>query len=187
MVAATIRTSTRIALLDPIRVTSPYSVARSNRSCAPRGKRRQLVEEQCAAIGLLEAAGARLGGAGEGARLMAEKLGLDQRLGEGGAVHRHQRPGPARAQPVQPLGDQLLARAAFADHQHRPVQRGGTARPLDRIEERPGLADELVVAVHAEQLAYFANARQDQNRRLMPKPTTLADFRGFHSLARLLQ
>ena len=35
LVAATIRTSTRTGLEEPIRVTSPYSTARNNRSCAP--------------------------------------------------------------------------------------------------------------------------------------------------------
>ena len=37
-VAATIRTSTRIGREEPMRVTSPYSTARSKRSCAPIDK-----------------------------------------------------------------------------------------------------------------------------------------------------
>ena len=36
---------------------------------------------------------------------------------------------------VKTFGDQLLARAPLADHQHRPVQGRGAARPLDRVEE----------------------------------------------------
>ena len=39
-----------------------------------------LVEEQRAAVGLLEAAGALAIGAGEGAALVTEQLGLEQRL-----------------------------------------------------------------------------------------------------------
>ena len=35
LVAATMRTSTRMGRDEPMRVTSPYSTARSNRSCAP--------------------------------------------------------------------------------------------------------------------------------------------------------
>ncbi|MNC18537.1 hypothetical protein D3C75_664390 [compost metagenome] len=46
----------------------------------------QLVEEQGAAIGSLEPALMTLGGAGEGARLVAEQLGFQQALAQGGAV-----------------------------------------------------------------------------------------------------
>ncbi len=46
----------------------------------------QLVEEQGAAVGPLEAALMALGGPGEGARLVAEQLGLQQALAQGGAV-----------------------------------------------------------------------------------------------------
>ena len=49
---------------------------------------------------------------------------------------------------VEPLGDQLLAGAALADHQHRAVERRGAARALDRVEEREALADELVCPLH---------------------------------------
>src|SRR5260221_4596682 len=58
-----------------------------------------LVEEQRAAVGHLEAAGFLLGGAGERALLVAEQLALDQRLGERRAVDRDARPlrAPARA------------------------------------------------------------------------------------------
>ena len=132
-----------------MRVISPYSTARSSRSCAGDGQGRQLVEEQGAAVGLLEAPVAGLGGAGEASRLMAEQLGLDQGLGQRGAVHRHQRAGPARRQMVQALGDQLLAGAALADHQDRPVERRGAARPLDRVEEGQALPDELIGPLHA--------------------------------------
>ncbi len=48
---------------------------------------------------------------------MAEKLGLDQRLGQRGAVHDDQRLVPAPAQAVQTLGDQFLAGPALADDQ----------------------------------------------------------------------
>ena len=45
-----------------------------------------VVEEDGAAFGHLEAARAVLDGAGEGAALVAEELGLDERLGEDGAA-----------------------------------------------------------------------------------------------------
>ncbi len=46
----------------------------------------QLVKEERAAIGPLEATLVTFGGAGEGARLVAEQLGLQQALAQGGAV-----------------------------------------------------------------------------------------------------
>ena len=45
---------------------------------------------------------------------------------------------------MQALGDQLLAGAALADYQHGPVERRGTTRALDGVEEREALADELL-------------------------------------------
>ena len=114
-----------------------------------RRQGRQLVEEQGAAVRLLEPAVPGLGGAGEAARLMAEQFGLDQIFGQRGAVHRHQRPRPARRQMMQPLGNQLLAGAALADYQHRPVERRGTARPLDRVEKGEALPDELIGPFHS--------------------------------------
>jgi hypothetical protein len=112
-------------------------------------ERRQFVQKKRAAVGLLEAAGARLGGAGEGAGLVPEQFRLDQSLWKGGTIQRDERPGPAAGQAMEALGDQFLARPPLADHQHRAVQRGGAARALDRIEEGPGLADELHIPVHA--------------------------------------
>ncbi|EJT83508.1 hypothetical protein PPS11_34823 [Pseudomonas putida S11] len=50
-----------------------------------------LVEEQGAAVGLLEAPSAQVGGAGEGALFMAEQLGLHQVLGDGCHVQGNER------------------------------------------------------------------------------------------------
>ena len=124
---------------DRLRRADPRDFAIFDRAQQPvlrrRGQARELVEEQGAAVGFLEAAVAGLGGAGEAARLMAEQFGLDQRFGKRGAIHRHQRAGPARRQMVQALGDQFLAGAALADDQNGPIERRGAARPLDRVEE----------------------------------------------------
>ena len=48
---------------------------------------------------------------------MAEELGLEELLGERGAVHRHEGLRGARAVGVDGARDQLLARARLADHQ----------------------------------------------------------------------
>ncbi len=50
---------------------------------------------------------------------------------------------------MEPLGDQLLAGAAFADHKHRAVERRGAACPLDRVEKGEALPDELTGPLHA--------------------------------------
>jgi hypothetical protein len=51
-----------------------------------------LVEEEGALVGRLEEARFGLAGIGEGAALEAEQLGLEQGLGDRGAVDLHQRP-----------------------------------------------------------------------------------------------
>src|SRR4029079_19256554 len=55
-----------------------------------------LVQEEGAAGGGLEAAGAALGRAGERAALVAEELALEQVARDGGAVERDERPAPTR-------------------------------------------------------------------------------------------
>ena len=78
-----------------------------------------LIEEEGSPVGQLEAALFPGLGAGEGTPLVAEQLGLDQRLRQRGAVDADERPiGPGRVM-VQRVGDQLLAGAALTPDQHR--------------------------------------------------------------------
>ena len=77
-----------------------------------------LVQKQRAAAGGLDQAGARGGGPGEGAALMAEQLGLEQVFRQAGAVHRHQRAGGARTGLVHRASHQFLAGAGFALQQY---------------------------------------------------------------------
>src|SRR6185437_12057526 len=79
---------------------------------------------------------------------MAEQLGFDEVFRQGGAVHDDQRARPARRQMVETFGNQLLARSALADHEHRAVERCSTARALDCVEKRQALPDELVRPLH---------------------------------------
>jgi hypothetical protein len=44
---------------------------------------------------------------------------------------------------VQPPGGQFLARAALADHEHRPVYPGGGGQALHELQEGVGLAQGL--------------------------------------------
>src|ERR1043166_7634302 len=60
-----------------------------------------------------------LGRAREGALLVAEQLALEQRLGQRGAVDGDERLAAARREIVDPLRDELLARARLALDQDR--------------------------------------------------------------------
>ena len=92
-----------------------------------------LVEEQRAAVGHLEAAGLLFGRAGERALLVAEQLALDQRLGERGAVDGDARTLRAARRAVDRARDHLLAGAGLAAEQDRRVAR---ADALDELDAR---------------------------------------------------
>ena len=81
------------------------------------------VEEQGAAGRHLELAAAVGDGAGEGAARVAEQLGLDQLLGDGGAVHLDERGAVPVAERMNLPRDQLLARPVLAGNQHAAVGR----------------------------------------------------------------
>ncbi len=72
------------------------------------------IEEQGAARGFLDHAGEIVHRAGKGALHVAEKLGLDHVLREGGAVQFHERAVVALAAAVEHVRDDFLADAALA-------------------------------------------------------------------------
>ena len=59
---------------------------------------------------------------------------------------------------MEAFGNQFLARTALADDQHRALQRGRAAGPLDRIEKGERLPDELVLPLHTPQYSATAQA-----------------------------
>ena len=61
---------------------------------------------------------------------------------------------------MQARGDQLLARAALADDQHRTVQRRRAARLLKAIEKLSRPPDDLLNPIHSQELGYFTNSLQ---------------------------
>jgi len=77
------------------------------------------IEKQGAALRLLETADAALVRAGERALFVAEQFAFQQRRRERGTMHRDQRLFRARAELMNRLRHQFLARAAFARQQHR--------------------------------------------------------------------
>src|SRR5690606_10508614 len=102
-----------------------------------------LVEEEGAAVRLLEEAAAIGVRVGEGAPLVPEELALEEGARDGPAVHRHE--GAPRPAPlfVQRAGDQLLARPALALDEHGRVVAG------DLAERGEDLLDGLAPADHA--------------------------------------
>ena len=96
-----------------------------------------LVQQQRAAVGQLEAAGPPLRRAGECAFLMAEDFALDQCLRNGRAVDRDKGPRFARAQIMQRPRHQLLAGAALAGNQHRNVRGRNLLDQAEDLAHRP--------------------------------------------------
>ena len=93
------------------------------------------IEEQGAAVGQLETADAVGMGPGEGALAVAEQLALQQFLGDGATVDRHEQAALALRTVVQAARHQLLAGAAFAGDQHGGAG-GRDAR--HHVPDRPG-------------------------------------------------
>ena len=90
------RTSTRVDLVRAERLDGPLLQHAQQLGLGRQRDLGDLVEQQRAAVGRLEAAVAALDRAGERAALVAEQLGLEQRLGERGAVDRDERLARAR-------------------------------------------------------------------------------------------
>ena len=86
------------------------------------------VQEERAAVGLLEFSDLVLVGAGEAALDVAEHLALDQLLGNRRAVDLHEGLGRARTHGVERARHQFLAGAALAVDQDAPVGLGHQRR-----------------------------------------------------------
>ena len=101
-----------------------------------------LVEEQRAPVARLEQTRAVGHGAGERPPDVAEELGLDEIVGEGGAVDGLETAlGPA-AQPVHAARDQLLAGAALARHEDRKRRLGDPPQAAAQAGHRVAPAQE---------------------------------------------
>jgi hypothetical protein len=90
------------------------------------------VEEDGAAVGLLEEALLVVDGAGEGAAAVAEEFGFEEGLGEGAAVDRDEGGELAPAVEVERFGDEFLAGAAFAEDEHGAF---GVGDAFDHFED----------------------------------------------------
>jgi hypothetical protein len=102
-----------------------------------------LVQEERAALGERDAAAPAARRARERAAHVAEQLALQQRLGDGAAVHRDERARGARRAAVDEAREHLLAGARLALQQHRRVaRRDALARPHDGGHRRAFAMDD---------------------------------------------
>jgi hypothetical protein len=111
-----------------------------------------LVEEDRAAVGLLEAAEVLADRAGEAALLVAEQRRLDQLLGDRAAVEHDERLGLARRRVVHRARDHLLAGAGLAGDQHGQLAGRHLLELREDLPHRRRAADDRVEAIALRQL-----------------------------------
>ena len=87
------------------------------------GEITDLIEEERAAAGQLEATALETIRAGEGPALMSEEFGLRQRFGQGGAVDRHERSLGTSARIVDGTSDQFFPSTIYEDHKQLVADR----------------------------------------------------------------
>ena len=128
-----------------------------------------LVEEERALVGLLELAGLVDDGARERAAHVTEQLALDEVLGDGAAVDRHERPVLALAPAVELLRDELLAGARLARDEDADVGAGDLLELAEHLEHRRARADdlaELLVVELGDELGLVGAERVQEHRVL---------------------
>jgi hypothetical protein len=118
-----------------------------------------LVEKQRSALRRLDAPDLALHGAGEGTPLVAEQLGLDERLGNRAAVDGHERTVGARRSLVDGARAELLAGAAFAADEHRRARCGDLADGAKELAHHFARADHLFVVGADRGLRAFDHER----------------------------
>src|SRR6266550_2250823 len=108
------------------------------------GKVADFVEEERAAVGEFEAADFLIDGAGERAALVAEQLGFEKATGNGGAIDFNEGAIAARTKIVDGAGDELFARAGFAEEEDGGASGRGELHLGQGALERGTLADDFL-------------------------------------------
>ena len=121
-----------------------------------------LVEEERAALGELEAALLPLLRAGERAPLVAEQLGFDQAVGQRRAAHLDERLVGARRVVVDGVRHHLLAGARLAADEDRRVGGGDLRHLLVHLAHRAAAADDAREVVALAQLLAQVQVLVDQ-------------------------
>ena len=119
-----------------MRVTLRSCSTRSSRALHAQRHVADLVEKERAAIGLLDEAAVGACRAREGASHVAEQLGLDQTLGNGGAVHGNPVAGTVLAAPVM----QQPARPPPCPHPTRPLMSTASTLSTQALQQGFDLA-----------------------------------------------
>ncbi len=104
-----------------------------------------LVEKQSATVSGFDQPGAASAGAGEGAFLVPEQFGFDQRFRDGRAVDGNHRGLGAAREVMQSAGDQFLAGARFALDQHVGIGRCDLADLAEQVLHGRAVADDADV------------------------------------------
>jgi hypothetical protein len=125
-------------------------------------QRADLVEEEGAALGELELAELPRVGAREGALLVAEQLGLDERVGDRRHVDRDERLRPPLAPRVERARDQLLAGPALARDEHRRRGVGDLGDGLVDLHHLPMAADQTLEPRAGRRVRGLARQRRAQ-------------------------
>src|SRR5262249_23092301 len=108
---------------------------------------RDLVQEQRALVGELEATDPPRERPGEGAALVPEQLALDQGGRQRRAVQLHERPRLAQTELVNGAREELLAGTRLALNQHGRVRRSHQLHALQRGAEGRALTQDLTEIV----------------------------------------
>ena len=151
--ADTSRKSTSMPVRPPSRSTWRSSRTRRSFACDTSGRSPISSRNRRPAIGQLDPSEPPLVRAGEGALLVAEDLGLEQRIGNGRAADGLERSRLPAAQVVDGACGHFLAGAGGTEDQHRDV---GLGRGADRLEHQQHLlvaADQLEELPHRRGLA----------------------------------
>ena len=114
------------------------------------------VEKQRSAIRALEAAHVLSLRSGERPRLVSEELGVEQGLGERGAVDLDEGAVPSGREVVQARREQLLARASLADHEAGSADGGQAGYLFLDFEEGRILTQDRWKLDHRASVADFA-------------------------------
>ena len=144
LVAAITRTSTRLVRDDPTRSNSPSCSTRSSRLWRSSGRSPTSSRKSVPPSAISNRPWRWADRPRERALLVAEQLALDQAGRQRGAVDADERALAPRAAFVDGVREQFLARARFAEQQHRAVGGRHLLHPLERQPQDVAVADDLV-------------------------------------------
>ena len=135
-----------------------------------------LVQEKRSAFGFLNQPRLVRRGAGECTTFVPEDFAFHQMFRQRTAVHRHERLMRARTQVVNGAREDFLAGAGFTRDQHRRITLGESRHPLEFIQKRRAIANDLpetnfLLELLDRSLAAPCHARLPrQSRRQFPTP-----------------